>query len=79
MNLVGNLSQLPLGQLAVISEMCGELSVNQKLMTMGMIPGTEIRKVQVAPLGDPIAVEFKGQKISLRKTEAAGVFVDLKD
>ena len=40
---------------------------------MGLIPGVQVRKVRVAPLGDPIAIEFDGRCVSLRRTEANGV------
>jgi len=42
---------------------------------MGLLPGTEIRVVQVAPLGDPVEVEFRGMRLSLRKADAASVLV----
>jgi Fe2+ transport system protein FeoA len=47
-----------------------------RLMSMGLLPGQEIRLTHEAPLGDPIAVEFQGCHISLRLRDAAEVEVE---
>ena len=46
-----------------------------RLLAMGLLPGTEITVVQVAPLGDPVEVEFRGRRLSLRKADASAVCV----
>ncbi len=70
------LQQLQVGATARIKSIQTESSTNQRLMTLGLLPGTSIKKIQIAPLGDPIAIEFNGQRISLRKSEAA--FIELE-
>ena len=45
----------------------------QRLLAMGLLPGAEVRVVQVAPLGDPVEIEFNGMRLSLRKSDAAAV------
>ncbi len=47
----------------------------QRLMALGFLPGGKIRVVQIAPFGDPIAVELDGWRVSLRRSEAALVTV----
>ena len=47
----------------------------QRLLAMGLLPGTEVAVIQVAPLGDPIEIEFGGLRLSLRKSDAAAVQV----
>lgn len=47
-----------------------------RLMTMGLLPGQEIRLVHEAPLGDPIAIEFNGCHMSLRLCDAAQIEVE---
>ncbi len=44
-----------------------------KLMEMGCIPGEIIKLTQIAPLGDPIAIEVQGYKLSLRLSEAGSI------
>ena len=41
-----------------------------KLLSMGLTRGTEIRLVKIAPLGDPVEIEVRGYRLSLRKKEA---------
>jgi Fe2+ transport system protein FeoA len=50
-----------------------------RLMSMGLLPGKIIRLVHLAPLGDPIAVEFDSCQISLRLEDAAEVSVEAVD
>ncbi|GAB5536905.1 MAG: FeoA family protein [Rubricoccaceae bacterium] len=47
-----------------------------RLLEMGLIPGTQVECVRVAPLGDPIDFRVRGFHLSLRKSEAAHVLVE---
>jgi ferrous iron transport protein A len=47
------------------------------MMDMGLLKGTEIKVVRLAPLGDPIEFEVKGYNLSLRKKEARLVEVEV--
>ncbi|MBJ7258854.1 MAG: ferrous iron transport protein A [Chthoniobacterales bacterium] len=51
----------------------------QRLLAMGLLPGTIVRLVQTAPLGDPVEIEFNGTRLSLRKADAAAVEVERAD
>lgn len=42
----------------------------QKLLSMGLTPGAEIRVTRVAPLGDPVEIRVRGYALSLRRDEA---------
>jgi len=42
----------------------------RKLLSMGLTRGTEFRLVKTAPLGDPVEIEVRGFRLSLRKREA---------
>jgi ferrous iron transport protein A len=45
-------------------------------MDLGLIRGTAVRMVRVAPLGDPIEVELRGFMLTLRRAEAEHVAVE---
>ncbi|MGB0743585.1 MAG: FeoA family protein [Opitutales bacterium] len=47
-----------------------------QLMSLGLLPGKEIRLTHEAPLRDPIAVRFEGCHMSLRRCDAAEVEVE---
>lgn len=46
-------------------------------MALGLLPGMVLKLVRKAPLGDPLAIEFGGQVVSLRLAEAEGLIVDV--
>jgi ferrous iron transport protein A len=47
--------------------------MRRRIMDMGVTPGTVIKVIKVAPLGDPIEVNIRGYELSLRKTEAENI------
>jgi Fe2+ transport system protein FeoA len=55
----------------------GKGSVRRRLLDMGLVTGTEIEVVRVAPLGDPIEIRVKGYHLTLRKEEAANIQVEI--
>lgn len=46
-------------------------------MALGLLPGMVLKLVRRAPLGDPIAIEFGGQVVSLRLAEAESLIIDV--
>jgi len=70
-----SLDQLKPGEAGVISSLSGEEDVLLRLMEMGLIEGTPITMVRYAPMGDPIEISARGYHLSLRRAEAAGVFL----
>ena len=48
-------------------------------MDMGVLVGEEITLVKVAPLGDPVEVDIKNYRLSLRKSEAQSIGVEVLD
>lgn len=71
------LSELKKGDKGKVVKISGGGGVNQRLMDMGLIAGSEVELQQVAPLGDPIEIRIKGYNLSLRKAEAAGITVEV--
>jgi Fe2+ transport system protein FeoA len=55
----------------------GSGAVRRRILDMGVVPGAEIEVERIAPLGDPIEIKIKGYHLSLRKEEAAGVYVEV--
>lgn len=49
----------------------GDPAYRQKLIAMGLTPGTELTLLRIAPLGDPVEVLVRGVSLSLRQAEAA--------
>ena len=57
---------------AVISGF-NDLTIENKLLEMGLLPGTAIRFNFKAPLGDPVCITVSGLDLSLRISEAAAI------
>ncbi|NTV24596.1 MAG: ferrous iron transport protein A [Chlorobiaceae bacterium] len=73
------LSELKVGDRAEVVSMQTDPLVRRRLMDLGLIRGTELKVLRVAPLGDPIEIVYKGLYLTLRKSEAEGVGVRLID
>jgi DtxR family Mn-dependent transcriptional regulator len=72
-----SVSNLKAGDRGNVSFIRGEHKVLQRLLDMGLTPGTDISVVRVAPLKGPIEIGVRGAKIALGQDIASNVFVDL--
>jgi DtxR family Mn-dependent transcriptional regulator len=71
-----SMSNLKEGQQGKVSFIRGEHKVLQRLLDMGLTPGTSINVVRVAPLRGPVEVSVRGSRLALGQDIAANVFVD---
>ena len=53
----------------------GDSKLKNRLMTMGLIPGTRVEVRRAAPLGDPIAIRLRSYNLALRRNDAAKIQV----
>ncbi len=51
--------------------------LRRRLMDMGVLVGEEVKVIKVAPLGDPLEVSLKSYRLSLRRSEAQGIDVEI--
>lgn len=70
------LKDLKVGQSGLVVRVAGSGSVKQRMMDMGLVPGSQVTVIRVAPLGDPIEISLKGYNLSLRKSEAKDIFIE---
>lgn len=71
------MSTLAPGVPGTVIEVQGRQGVVLRLMEMGLVPGTRVRVVKIAPLGDPLEIELRGYHLSLRRAEAQRVGVEV--
>ena len=69
------LDALPVGQHTTIVAVTGNGALRRRLLELGLVPGTPIRRTGAAPLGEPLTFEVRGAVLALRKSEAARVEV----
>ena len=67
------LSELCVGGRGRIAAIHGADDISIRLLEMGLTPGVELEIVGAAPLGDPLELEVRGYRLSVRKSEAARV------
>ncbi len=76
--LMPTLSDLSPGQTAEILSVSGDPALVQRLYEFGLLEGERVEVVALAPLGDPIEIRFGNSRLSLRKSEAAGITVVIR-
>ena len=73
------LSTAKSGDQCVVLEIASEpAELRSRLYSLGIIPGSILKLLRFAPLGDPIQVKVGGSFISIRKSEAAIITVDIQ-
>jgi ferrous iron transport protein A len=71
------LADLPLGQQGRIIRLQITGPRKRRLMDMGMVVGEVVQMEKIAPLGDPMDVIVKDYHLSLRRSEAEGILVEV--
>ena len=76
------MAQLTLADVAVgtqghVTQVHGGGLASQRIMEMGLVPGTSFTLIGTAPLGDPLELEIRGYRLSLRRSEARHVDVQV--
>lgn len=69
------LSELKMGQSAVIDRVGGSGALRRRILEMGIIKGVRVYVEKYAPLRDPMELIVKGAHVSLRVEEAAYISV----
>ncbi len=67
------LADVPRGRPVLIDAIDGPRPFRRRLMEMGLVPGTEVILRNVAPLGDPLEIEVRSGRLSIRRSEAAQI------
>ncbi len=67
------LGDLKPGQEGTVVSIGEKGPIRRRIMDMGVTPGTLVKVIKVAPLGDPIEINIRGYELSLRKSEASQI------
>ena len=73
------LASLPVGSRGKVARIEGYDEISIRLMEMGLTPGVDFELLGVAPLGDPLELEVRGYRLSLRKAEAARIEIEIDE
>ena len=64
------------GQEVVVVEVGGSSAERNHLLNMGLIPGTLVKLVKTAPMGDPIELRLHDYELAIRKDQASQIKVN---
>ena len=70
------LKEIKAGQSACVLTVGGSGALRQHFLDMGIIPGTGIKVVKYAPLGDPVEICLHGYELTLRLDDADKIEVE---
>ncbi len=70
-----SLAEIGIGKVVTVTRVGGERSFRRRLMELGLVPGTRVQVMGVAPLGDPLELLVRGCSLSIRRAEAGSIEV----
>ena len=73
------LDEFVVGETGLIKKVEGEGRLRRRLFDMGVTPGASVYLRKKAPLGDPLEVTIRGYELTLRKSEAALVLLEVEE
>ena len=73
------LDEFLVGETGLIKKVEGEGRLRRRLFDMGVTPGAKVYLRKKAPLGDPLEVTIRGYELTLRKSEACLVLLEMED
>ena len=76
--MIKTLDKFAVGECGVVRCVSGNGAIRRRLFDMGVTNGAEVTLRKTALLGDPIEVTLRGYELTLRRTEAACVGVEVK-
>ncbi len=73
------LDEFKIGETGLIKKVEGEGRLRRRLFDMGVTPGATVYLRKKAPLGDPLEITIRGYELTLRKTEAQLVVLEVEE
>ncbi len=67
------LAECKLGEKVIVEEIQIDGKMKNRFLELGLTPGTVVAISNIAPFGDPIAINLRGFKLSFRKEEAKNI------
>ena len=72
------LDEFKIGETGLIKKVEGEGRLRRRLFDMGVTPGAKVYLRKKAPLGDPLEVTIRNYELTLRKSEAVLVVLEVE-
>lgn len=72
------LDEFKIGETGLIKKVEGDGRLRRRLFDMGVTPGASVYLRKKAPLGDPLEITIRGYELTLRKSEAQLVVLEVE-
>ncbi len=69
--------KLKTGQTGVVKSLACSGALRRRIIDMGITPGAPMRLIKKAPLGDPLEFNVRGYELSVRRSEAKEIVVEI--
>ena len=73
------LDKFVVGETGLIKKVEGEGRLRRRLFDMGVTPGATVYLRKKAPLGDPLEITIRGYELTLRKSEAELIVLEVEE
>ena len=73
-----SLDQLKPGEMGRVISVAGAGAIRRRLLDMGIRKGETIKMIKTAPLRDPLQISLTGGHISIRRSEASLIQVEIE-
>lgn len=73
------LDEFKIGETGTIYSVSGEGRMRRRLFDMGVTNGAKVTLKKKAPFGDPLEIHIRGYELTLRKSEASLVTMEVED
>ena len=72
------LAELAPGNRGTITVVGGEGALRRRLLDMGLTPRTRVELRKRAPMGDPLELRLRGYTLTIRKSDAQQIEVEVE-
>lgn len=72
------LNELQPKEFGIVKKIIAEGKMKRRLYDMGVTPGVNIVVKKFAPMGDPIEITIRGYELTIRKSEAQTILMEVK-
>ena len=75
--MVKTVSEMKTGEKGVVVKVGSSGALRRRIIDMGITPGAVIILRKTAPMGDPLELNVRGYELSIRKSEASQITVEV--
>lgn len=75
--MIKTVDKLKPGEKGIVESLGCSGAIRRRIIDMGITPGAVIVMRKTAPMGDPIEINVRGYELSIRKSEAQDIRIEV--